>query len=129
MANQRHVEHDMNETIRKEADQTAQTSRAMSAMAERASRAAALRRNADAFSSAWRTSSEAASQIAERSMEQFSKLLGLSGDKARESVQESAATVQELLDTSTTHKRHAECFQRMDTVCAEPGRRKSQEAR
>jgi hypothetical protein len=103
MANPRHVEHDINETTRKAADQVAQTSRTMSETAERASRAAseAVRRNADAFSNTWRTSSEAASRIAERSMEQFSNLLGFSGDNARESVQESAASVKALLDTST----------------------------
>ena len=102
MANQRHVEHDMNETTRKAADQTAQTSRAMSETAERASRAAseALRRNADAFSNTWRISSEAAGRIAERSMEHFSNLFGLSGDSARESVQHSAASVQALVDSS-----------------------------
>ena len=57
MANQRHVEGDMNETTRKAADQTAQTTSAMSETAERASRAAseAVRRNADAFSNTWRT--------------------------------------------------------------------------
>jgi hypothetical protein len=103
MANQRHAEHDMNEVTRKAADQTAQTSRAMSETAERASRAAseAVRRNAETFSNTWRTSSEAASRIAERSLEQFSNLLGLNGDNARESVQESAASVEALLDTST----------------------------
>ena len=102
MANQSHVEHDINETTRKAADQTAQTSRAMSETAERASRAAseALRRNADAFSNTWRTSSEAAGRIAERSMEHFSNLFGLSGDTARESVQHSAASVQALVDSS-----------------------------
>ena len=57
MANQRHVEGDMNETTRKVADQTAQTTSAMSEAAEHASRAAseAVRRNADAFSNTWRT--------------------------------------------------------------------------
>jgi hypothetical protein len=57
MANQRHAEGDMNETTRTAANQTAQTSSAMSEAAERASRAAseAVRRNADAFSNTWRT--------------------------------------------------------------------------
>src|SRR5437763_5920154 len=57
MANQHHVEGDMNETTRKAADQTAQTSGAMSEAAEHASRAAseAVRRNADAISNTWRS--------------------------------------------------------------------------
>jgi hypothetical protein len=53
------------------------------------------------ISNTWRTSSETAARIAERSMEQLSTLLGLNSDNARESVQESAASVQTLLDTST----------------------------
>ena len=103
MANQRHVEHDMNETTPKASDQTAQTSRTMSEAAERTSRTAsdAVRRNADAFSNTWRTNSEAAGRIAERAMEQFSNLLGLGDDNARESVHESAVSVQSLLDTFT----------------------------
>jgi hypothetical protein len=75
----------------------------MSETAERASRAGdeALRRNSDAFSNTWRSSSEAAARIAERSMEQFSSLLGLNGDNTRETLQESAASVQALIDSST----------------------------
>jgi hypothetical protein len=103
MANQRQTERDADETTRKVADQAAQTGRVMSETAERAGHAAteALRRNADAFSNTWRSSSEAAGRIAERSMEQFSNLFGLSGENARENVQQSAASVQTLLDSST----------------------------
>jgi phasin protein len=99
MAEQRHVEGDINQTTRKAADQTAQISRTMSETAERASRAAseAARRNAETFSN----TCEAATRIAERSLEQFSNLLGLNGDNARERAKESAASVQALLDTST----------------------------
>jgi phasin family protein len=102
MADQRDVEGDTNETTRKFANQPAQTRRAMSETAERASRAASegLRRNADAFSNTWRSSSEAAGRIAERSMEQFSNLFGLSGFTARKSVQHSAASIQALVDSS-----------------------------
>jgi hypothetical protein len=103
MANQRQFERDANETTRKVADQAAQTSRAMSETAERASRVAAeaLRRNADVFSTTWRTSSEAAGRIAERSMEQFANLFGFTGDTARQSVQNSTGSVQALIDSST----------------------------
>jgi phasin family protein len=102
MDNQHRVEVDMNEITRKAADQTAQTSRAMSETAERASRATSetLRRNADAFSNTWRSSSEAAGRIAEHSMEQFSHLFGLSGDTARAGVHHSAASVQALVDSA-----------------------------
>jgi vacuolar-type H+-ATPase subunit H len=100
MANQRQAERDVDQMSRKAAEQT---SHAVSEAAERASRAEsdALRRNADAFSNTWRTSSEAAGRIAERSTEQFSSLLGLNGDNATQSVEESAASVQALIDSST----------------------------
>jgi hypothetical protein len=103
MANQRQVEQDATETTRKVADQAVQTSRAMSETAQRASRAAAeaLRRNADVFSNTWRTSSEAAGRITERSMEQFANLFGFTGDTARQTVQSSTGNVQALIDSST----------------------------
>jgi phasin family protein len=107
MANPRHVERDsndsMHETTRRAADQASQTSRTMSDAAERTARAGteAFRRNAETFSSTWRNSSEAASRIAERSVDQFSKLFGLTGDTARETMQQSAGNVQALIESST----------------------------
>jgi len=103
MANPRQTERDVNEMSRKAAEQAAQTSRAMSETAERAGRAAseALQRNTETFSNTWRSSSEAASRIAERSIEQFANLFGLSGDNARQSIQNSATSVQALIDSST----------------------------
>jgi phasin family protein len=90
-------------TIRAAAIQTEQIGRTMSNTAEQTARAAskAFRQNAETFSSNWRESSEAANRIAERSMDQFSKICGLNGDNARQSVEQSAASVQTLLDSST----------------------------
>ena len=103
MANPRQTERDVNEMSRKAAEQAAQTSRAMSETAERAGRAAseALQRNTEIFSDTWRSSSEAAGRIAERSIEQFTNLFGLTGDKARQSMENSASSVQALIDSST----------------------------
>jgi phasin family protein len=97
------VERETNKTTRAAAHQTEQIGRTMSHTAEQAARAAsqAFRQNAEAFSITWRESSEAANRIAERSMDQFSKVCGLSGHNARQSVQQSAASVQTLLDSST----------------------------
>ena len=53
------------------------------------------------MSSTWRNSSEAATRIAERSVDQFSKLFGLTGDTARETMQQSAGNVQALIESST----------------------------
>jgi phasin family protein len=107
MANPRQAERDSNETVhettRRAADQASQTSRTMSDTAERTARAGteAFRRNAETMSSTWRSSSEAATRIAERSVDQFSKLFGLTGDTARETMQQSAGNVQALLESST----------------------------
>jgi len=103
MANQRQIERDVSEMSRKAADQAAQTSRAMSETAERAGRAAsaALQRNTETFSKTWQSSGEAASRIAERSMEQFANLFGLTGNNARQNIQNSASSVQALIESST----------------------------
>jgi phasin family protein len=107
MANPRHAERDssesLHETSRRATDQASQTSRTMSDAAERTARAGseALRRNAETVSSTWRNSSEAASRIAERSVDQFSKLFGLTGETARETMQQSAGNVQALIESST----------------------------
>ncbi|MGB9390705.1 MAG: phasin family protein [Xanthobacteraceae bacterium] len=107
MANPRQAERDSNESVhettRRAADQASQTSRPMSDTAERTARAGteAFRRNAETVSSTWRNSSEAATRIAERSVDQFSKLFGLTGDNARETMQQSAGNVQALIESST----------------------------
>ncbi len=79
------------------------TARTMSDAAEQTAQATAeaFRRNAESFSNTWRESSEAASRIAERSMDQFSRMMGLSGDSARQSMQQSASGIQALVDSST----------------------------
>ena len=103
MANQHRIERDASEISRKAADQAAQTSRAMSETAERTGRAAsaAFQRNTETFSNTWRSSSEAAGRIAERSMEQFAGFFGLTGGNARQSIQDSANSVQALMESST----------------------------
>ena len=103
MANHRQIERDLDQMSRKAAEQGAQTSRAMSETAERASRtaSAALQRNTETFSKTWQSSSETASRIAERSMEQFADFFGLTGENARQSIKDSASSVQALMETST----------------------------
>jgi len=107
MANPRQSERDsgesVHETTRRATDQAPQSSRAMSDAAERTARAGteAFRRNAETISGTWRSSSEAATRIAERSVDQFSTLFGLTGDTARETMQHSAGNVQALIESST----------------------------
>ena len=107
MANPRQAERDTieagHEATRRSADQASQVGRTMSDAAENTARAGseAFRRNAESISRSWRESSQAATRIAERSMDQFSKLFGFSGDGARETMQQSAGNVQALIDSST----------------------------
>jgi phasin family protein len=107
MANSRQSERDTieagHETTRRAADQASQVGRTMSDAAENTARAGseAFRRNAESVSRSWRESSQAATRIAERSMDQFSKLFGLTGNGARETMQQSAGNVQALIDSST----------------------------
>src|SRR5262249_44632884 len=84
-------------------EQTARTTRSMADAAERTARsgAEAMARNADAVSATWRGGSEAASRMAERSMDQFSKMFGFGGETARQAAQQSAANVQALMEGST----------------------------
>lgn len=90
-------------TERETTRQASQASRTMSDAAERTAKAGAeaWRHNAESFSSAWKDSSETAARIAERSMDQFSKLFGLNGDTARQAMEQSAGNVQALIDSST----------------------------
>lgn len=85
------------------AEETAQTGRTMAQETERTARAGAeaVRRNAETMSSHWRSGSEAANRIAERSVDQFAKVFGLSSDATREAVQRSSGNLQALIESTT----------------------------
>jgi hypothetical protein len=105
--NPRHSERESHETT--EAMQTAarrtaeQASRAMADATERTAQAGveSIRRNAESVSSHWRSNSEAANRLAERSMDHFSKMFGISDDAAREAMQRSSGNLQALIDGTT----------------------------
>jgi hypothetical protein len=88
---------------RKTGEQAAQTARVMSDAAERTSRTGAetFRRNADVTREAWQAGTEAAGRIAQRSMEQLTKMIGFGGDTARETLQHSAGNMQAVLESTT----------------------------
>jgi hypothetical protein len=58
-------------------------------------------RNADAFSGTLRSGTEAASRVAERSLDQFSKMFGIGGDSARQAVQQTADNIRALVEGTT----------------------------
>jgi hypothetical protein len=88
---------------RKAADQTGQTSRTMADAAERTTRvgAEAFQRNAEGAKETWQGGAKAASRIAQRSMEQLSKMFGLSGEAARETVEQSSANMQAVMESTS----------------------------
>jgi len=91
------------ETARKAAEQATRTAREMSDTAERAARMGAetAQRNSEQFMSSWRTSADAANQIAERSLDKWSKMFGFSGDAATQAMQQSFGNTQSLLEATT----------------------------
>jgi len=91
---------DVGETTRRATEQTA---RSLSDASERTTRAGteAFQRNAERLNVSWRSGSETANRIAERSMEQLTKLFGLSGETARQTVQQSSSNMQAMLESTT----------------------------
>lgn len=103
----RHTEHDVEEmsreTTRKAGDQAVRSARALSDATERAARSGTetAERNSERVLGSWRNGTEAANRIAERSMAQFTKMFGLSGDTATQTLQRSSGNLQALLETTS----------------------------
>ena len=97
------VEREARETTRKAAAQAARSARTMSDAAERTARTGAetMQRNSDRFMSSWRSGADAASQIAERSFDKWSKMFGLTGEGTMQAVQQSSGNMQAMLETTT----------------------------
>jgi phasin family protein len=91
---------DVAETARRATEQAA---RSLSEASEHTTRAGAeaFQRNAERLNVSWRSGSEAANRMAERSMEQFSRLFGLSGETARQTVQQSSGNLQAMLESTS----------------------------
>lgn len=104
--NPRHPERESNETgqaTRRAAEQSTQNGRTMVEEAERTARAGAeaVRRNAETVSSQWRSNSDLAGRIAERSIDRFSKMFGLGSDTARQTIERSSSNLQALMESTT----------------------------
>jgi hypothetical protein len=103
----RQTEHESDEAgreaARKATDQAVRSTRAMSDAAERTTRAGAeaAERGSERMLSSWRTGTATANRIAERSMDQFSRMFGLSGETTRQTLQQSSENVQAILETTT----------------------------
>jgi hypothetical protein len=91
------------ETTRTAADQAARSAHAMQDAAERTARSGAetAQRNSERMFETWRSGADAANQICERSLDKVSKLFGLTGENARQALQQSTGNVQAMLETTT----------------------------
>ena len=105
-SNPRQVERessDIGQETRKATNQAAHTGRTMADAAERTARAGAevFQRNAVRGSEAWQSGTDAASRVAQRSLEQLSKMLGVSAETARETVEQSSGNMQAVMESTS----------------------------
>ena len=86
------------EMTRRTAEQATQTMADAGRQATSAT-AEAMRRNADRTSEVWRSGTAIGGRIAERSIEQFSRLLGLAGGDMQSTVQRSFQNLQAIVES------------------------------
>ena len=91
------------EATRRVGDQAAQITRATTEATRRTARAGseALQEYANTASETWRTGSETASRIAQHSMNELSRIFGLSGDATRQAVEQSSNGAQVFLESTS----------------------------
>ena len=94
---------DMARGARKAGDQAMRSAQTLSDATERAMRSGAetAERNSERFLSSWRTGSDTANRIAERSVTQFTRIFGLSGETASQTLQRSSGNLQAVLETTS----------------------------
>ena len=88
---------------RRTADQAAHTVHSMADASERTARIGAdsARRSAESAEAMWRDGTEAASRIAQRSVDQLTKMMGMSGNAIRENVERTSENMQAVFQSST----------------------------
>lgn len=103
MANPRASERESGDVAETTRRATEQTARSLSDASERTTRAGAeaFQRNTERLNTSWRSGSETANRIAERSMEQWTRLFGLSGETARQTAAQSSSNIQAMLESTT----------------------------
>jgi hypothetical protein len=94
---------DLGQETRKVVDQAGQTGRTIADAAQRTARTGAetLQRNLESGAETWQNGTDAAHRIAQRSMEELSKLFGFSGETARETVQQSSDNIQAVMASTS----------------------------
>jgi len=107
MANPRQAEREMihatQEATRKMAEETTRAARTAADASASATRAGAdmVARNAEAVEQVWQSGSEMAAQLTERSMDQFARACGISGESAQQATQQSARNLESIVQSGT----------------------------
>src|SRR5262245_44702195 len=89
------------EAARRMSDQMAQTTRTMADAGERTARMGAelMQRNSENMRTAMQSGTELATKLTERSLDQFTRACGLTGDNAQHTMEQSSRNVQVMMET------------------------------
>jgi phasin family protein len=107
MANPRQAEKDMgqmgHEATRKMAEETTRAARTAADVGANAARAGAdmFQRNAETVQQAWQSGTEVATRLTERSMEQFARAFGISGESTQHAAQQSSRNLESIVQSGT----------------------------
>jgi phasin family protein len=107
MVNPRQAEKDAgqvtHDATRKIAEETSRAARTAADAGVSATRAGAdtLQRNAETVQQAWQTGTEMATQLTERSMEQFARAFGITGESSQHATQQSSRNLESIVQSGT----------------------------
>jgi hypothetical protein len=107
MANPRQAERELNqaaqEGVRKTAEDTARVARAAADAGAGAARAGAdvLQRQSEAAQDAWTSSTKLVSQMTERTMENFSRVFGMGGERAQQAAEQSSRNTEAIVQSTS----------------------------
>jgi phasin family protein len=107
MANPRQAEKDMSQAghdaTRKIAEEATRATRTAADLGASATRAGAdmIEGNAQTVQKAWQSGTEMATRLTERSMEQFARAFGLTGENAQHATQQSSRNLESIVQSGT----------------------------
>jgi phasin family protein len=91
------------ETARKTAEETTRAARAAADAGAGVARAGAdvFQRQTEAMQDAWNSSTKMASQMTERTMENFARVFGMSGERAQQAAEQSSRNAESIVQSTT----------------------------
>jgi hypothetical protein len=107
MANQRQAEKDMahagQDAARKIGEETSRAARTVTDTGANVARAGAemIQRNTETVQQAWESGSKITSKVTERSMDQFARAFGITGENAQHAAQQSSRNLETIVQSGT----------------------------